>query len=139
MLELGVEPFMVANSLSAVLGQRLVRRLVQGVPRKVTSPSREFSNASRFPPTGSTSSSARRGNTAEVCPECNGLGYLGRTGVYELLLINDELRDLIREKAAASKIKLAAKRNGMLTMKQEGIRLLAQGITSVEELERVVK
>ena len=54
-------------------------------------------------------------------------------------MINDELRDLIRDKAAASKVKLAAKRNGMLTMKQEGIRLLAQGITSVEELERTVK
>ncbi len=54
-------------------------------------------------------------------------------------MINDELRDCIREKAPASKIKLAAKRNGMLTMKQEGIRLLAQGITSVDELERVVK
>ena len=54
-------------------------------------------------------------------------------------LRNDELRDLVRDKAAASKVKLAAKRNGMLTMKQEGIRLLAQGITSVEELERTVK
>ena len=64
---------------------------------------------------------------------------VGRTGVFELLVINDELRDLIREKAPASKIKMAAKRNGMLTMRQEGIRLLAQGITSVEELERVVK
>jgi len=79
------------------------------------------------------------GNTGEMCPECNGLGYVGRTGVFELLVINDELRDLIRDKAAASKVKLAAKRNGMLTMKQEGIRLLAQGITSVEELERTVK
>jgi general secretion pathway protein E len=75
----------------------------------------------------------------EMCPECNGLGYVGRTGVFELLVINDELRDLVRDKAAASKVKLAAKRNGMLTMKQEGIRLLAQGITSVEELERTVK
>jgi type II secretory ATPase GspE/PulE/Tfp pilus assembly ATPase PilB-like protein len=55
------------------------------------------------------------------------------------MIINDELRELVREKAPASKFKLATKRSGMLTMKQEGIRLLAQGITSVDELERVVK
>ena len=102
-------------------------------------PTAKSSNASKFPADRIDQFFRPPGNTPEVCSECNGLGYLGRTGVYELLLINDELRDLIREKAPASKIKLAAKRNGMLTMKQEGIRLLAQGITSVDELERVVK
>jgi general secretion pathway protein E len=137
MLELGVEPFMVANSLSAVLGQRLVRRLCKecreaykpdhATLERLEIPSDRIDQFFR-PPAG-----------GEMCPECNGLGYVGRTGVFELLVINDELRDLVRDKAAASKVKLAAKRNGMLTMKQEGIRLLAQGITSVEELERTVK
>ena len=138
LLELGVEPFMVANSLSAVLGQRLVRRLCKEC-RQSYKPTRDVLERLEIPADRIDQFFRPPGNTPEVCPECNGLGYLGRTGVYELLLINDELRDLIREKAPASKIKLAAKRNGMLTMKQEGIRLLAQGITSVDELERVVK
>ena len=138
LLELGVEPFMVANSLSAVLGQRLVRRLCKEC-RQSYKPTREVLERLEIPADRIDQFFRPPGHTPEVCSECNGLGYLGRTGIYELLLINEELRDLIREKAPASKIKLAAKRNGMLTMKQEGIRLLAQGITSVDELERVVK
>jgi type II secretory ATPase GspE/PulE/Tfp pilus assembly ATPase PilB-like protein len=138
MLELGVEPFMVANSLSAVLGQRLVRRLCKEC-REAYKPDRAVLERLEIPSDRIDQFFRPPGSTSEMCPECNGLGYVGRTGVFELLVINDELRDLIRDKAAASKVKLAAKRNGMLTMKQEGIRLLAQGITSVEELERTVK
>jgi general secretion pathway protein E len=138
MLELGVEPFMVANSLSAVLGQRLVRRLCKEC-REAYKPPRDVLERLEIPSDRIDQFFRPPGTSGEMCPECNGLGYVGRTGVFELLVINDELRDLIRDKAAASKVKLAAKRNGMLTMKQEGIRLLAQGITSVEELERTVK
>ncbi|HEV8003568.1 MAG TPA: GspE/PulE family protein [Planctomycetaceae bacterium] len=138
MLELGVEPFMVANSLSAVLGQRLVRRLCKEC-REAYKPERAVLERLEIPADRIDQFFRPPGSSAAMCPECNGLGYVGRTGVFELLVINDELRDLIRDKAAASKVKLAAKRNGMLTMKQEGIRLLAQGITSVEELERTVK
>lgn len=138
MLELGVEPFMVANSLSAVLGQRLVRRLCKEC-REAYRPEREVLERLEIPSDRIDQFFRPPASAGEMCPECNGLGYVGRTGVFELLVINDELRDLIRDKASASKVKLAAKRNGMLTMKQEGIRLLAQGITSVEELERVVK
>jgi general secretion pathway protein E len=138
MLELGVEPFMVANSLSAVLGQRLVRRLCKEC-REAYKPPRDVLERLEIPSDRIAQFFRPPGPAGEMCPECNGLGYVGRTGVFELLVINDELRDLVRDKAAASKVKLAAKRNGMLTMKQEGIRLLAQGITSVEELERTVK
>jgi general secretion pathway protein E len=138
LLELGVEPFMVANSLSAVLGQRLVRRLCKEC-RQSYKPSKEILERLEIPADRIDQFFRPPGNTPDVCAECNGLGFIGRTGVYEFLLINDELRELIRDKAPASKIKMAAKRNGMLTMRQEGIRLLAQGITSVDELERVVK
>ncbi len=138
MLELGVEPFMVANSLSAVLGQRLVRRLCKEC-REAYKPDKAVLERLEIPSDRIDQFFRPPSQAGEMCPECNGLGYVGRTGVFELLVINDELRDLVRDKAAASKVKLAAKRNGMLTMKQEGIRLLAQGITSVEELERTVK
>ncbi len=138
LLELGVEPFMVANSLSAVLGQRLVRRLCKDC-RENYKPGRELLERLEIPADRIDQFFRPPARTAEPCMTCNGLGYLGRTGVFELLTVNDELRDLIRDKAPGSKIKQAAKRNGMLTMKQEGIRLLASGITSVEELERVVK
>ena len=75
----------------------------------------------------------------EQCTTCGGLGYIGRIGIFELLVITDELRDLIRENAGASKVKAAARKNGMLYMREEGLRLLAKGVTSIEELQRVVK
>jgi general secretion pathway protein E len=120
------------------LGQRLVRRLCKEC-RQSYKPTKDMLERLEIPADRIDQFFRPPGNTPDVCPECNGLGYVGRTGVYELLIINDELRDLIREKAPGSKVKLAAKRNGMLNMRQEGIRLLAQGITSVDELERVVK
>jgi len=60
-------------------------------------------------------------------------------GVYELLLITEEIRELIREKGSATQIKKLARRNGMLSMKEEGLRLVIRGLTSIEELQRVVK
>ena len=74
-----------------------------------------------------------------MCPTCNGLGYLGRVGVFELLVINDRLRDLIRETPNMSAIKAEARKNGMLYMKEEGLRLVVKGTTSIDELLRVVK
>ena len=74
-----------------------------------------------------------------ACPTCGGMGYRGRVGVYELLVINDRMRDLIREKAALSALKAEARKGGMLYMQEEGLRLVVKGITSIDELLRVVK
>ena len=64
---------------------------------------------------------------------------MGRIGVYELLEINDRIRDLIREKAPANQIRAEARKNGMLNMREEGLRLVVRGVTSIEELLKVVK
>jgi type II secretory ATPase GspE/PulE/Tfp pilus assembly ATPase PilB-like protein len=74
-----------------------------------------------------------------TCPTCNGLGFVGRVGVFELLVINDRLRDLVRESPNMTAIKAEARKNGMLYMKEEGLRLVVKGTTSLEELLRVVK
>jgi type II secretory ATPase GspE/PulE/Tfp pilus assembly ATPase PilB-like protein len=67
------------------------------------------------------------------------MGYRGRIGVYEFLVINDRMRDLIRDKAAASALKGEARKDGMLYMKEEGLRLVIRGVTSIDEMLRVVK
>lgn len=140
LLELGVEPFMVANSISAILGQRLARRLcpdckVAYKPKpellqKVGLPADKVDNFYRTP----TPEEAE-----EPCSTCGGLGFRGRIGVFELLVITDNMRDMIRDKVPVSKIKNAARKNGMLYMKEEGLRLVVRGVTSMDEVLRVVK
>ena len=137
-LELDVEPYMAANSISAIMGQRLVRRLCSEcrVPYK---PKPELLKKLNLP--ASKVERFYRAHTEEDnnCPTCGGMGYWGRIGVYELLVVTDEVRDLIREKKSAAEIKKLARRNGMLSMKEEGLRLVVRGITSLSELQRVVK
>jgi general secretion pathway protein E len=138
LIDLEVEPFLLASSISAILGQRLVRKLcldckeaykpTADLLQKIGLPADKVDKFYR-PPT----------KPQGTCPSCNGLGYTGRVGVFELLVINDRLRDLIRETPNMTAIKAEARKNGMLYMKEEGLRLVVKGTTSIDELLRVVK
>lgn len=137
-LDLGVEPFMLASSLSAILGQRLVRRLCEDC-KEAYKPDADTLKKNNLPPEQVKQFYRPPSGGNNQCPTCGGLGYRGRVGVYELLMINDRLRDLIRENPQLSVIKAEARKNGMLYMKEEGLRLVVKGLTSMEELARVVK
>ncbi len=137
LIELGVEPFMVANSVSCILAQRLARRLCKKC-RKPYKPNAEFLKKAGLPP-DKIKQFYRPPQGDSGCEECGGLGFKGRVGVFELLSISERMRDLIREKESMSSIRAEARKNGMLTMKEEGLRLVIQGLTSVEELMRIVK
>ena len=78
-------------------------------------------------------------NPETDCPACGGLGYRGRIGVFELLPVNERMREMIRDQSAMTAIRAEARKNGMLYMKEEGLRLVVRGVTSVDELLRVVK
>jgi type II secretory ATPase GspE/PulE/Tfp pilus assembly ATPase PilB-like protein len=137
-LDLGVEPFMLASSVSAILGQRLTRRLCPHC-KEPYHPNPDFLKKAGLtadkvkeffrPPT----------NPKETCTHCGGLGYRGRIGVFELLVVNERMRDMVRDKAAMSAVRAEARKDGMLYMKEEGLRLVVRGVTSVDELLRVVK
>lgn len=138
LLELGVEPYMVSNSVSAIIGQRLARRLCTEC-REAYKPNPAFLKKAGLPP-DKIDVFYRPPKEPEVeCPKCAGLGYSGRIGVYETLVMTDRMRDLVRDKTSISAIKAEARKNGMLSMKEEGLRLVVQGITSIEELLRIVK
>ncbi|MCC6321907.1 MAG: type II/IV secretion system protein [Phycisphaerales bacterium] len=108
LLDLGVEPFLAASSLSAVLAQRLVRK--------------------------THAVCAGRG-----CADCLNSGFRGRTGVFELLSVDGAIRDLIGARASAVDIKATAQRVGMVTLRDEGSRLVRQGLTSAAEVTRVIE
>ena len=73
------------------------------------------------------------------CPACSQTGYRGRTGIYELMVLDDEIRRLIGMKADAAAIKQAAIAKGMITLKQEGAAKVAQGVTTMEEVMRITQ
>jgi general secretion pathway protein E len=138
LIDLGVEPFMLADSLSAILGQRLVRKLCVDCKEPYKPTIDEIQKAG-LPAEKVDKFYRPPKDNAATCPTCNGLGYLGRMGVYELFVLSDRIRDMIRENQGMTAVKAEARKNGMLYMKEEGLRLVVKGITSLEELLRVVK
>jgi general secretion pathway protein E len=117
MIDMGVEPFLLSSSLLGVLAQRLVRKLCPHCKRADA--------RGRYHPVG--------------CAECGHTGYKGRTGVYELMVVDDKLRGLIHSRAAESQIFVAAEAAGLRSMREDGGRLIEEGITSAEEVMRVTR
>lgn len=138
LLDLGVEPFMISTSVSAILAQRLARRLCSHC-REAYRPNPELLKAVGLPPEKVKEFYRPPQKSEAICTHCNGLGYFGRVGVYELLTINERMREMIREKASVTAIRNEARKDGMLYMQEEGLRLVVRGVTSVDEISRVVK
>ena len=138
LLDLGVEPFVISTSVTAILGQRLVRRLCRDC-KEAYKPNPELLKKANLPVNKIEAFYRPPTNPEFECPTCNGLGYYGRIGVFELLVLTDRLRDMIREKPVMSAIKAEARKNGMLYMQEEGLRLVVHGATSMQELLRVVQ
>jgi general secretion pathway protein E len=118
LIDMGVEPFLLSSSLLGIGAQRLVRKLCTQCrqPDPVT-----------------------KGWRAVGCLACNKTGYAGRTGIYELLSIDDALRALVHRNAGEGELRTAAIGNGMLTMRDDGQRWIQAGITSVDEVVRVTR
>ncbi len=138
LMDLGVESFLLADSISGILAQRLVRKLCPDC-KQAYKPSVDEIQRAGLPADKIDKFFRPPKNPEGTCPTCNGLGYHGRIGVYELFIVSDRLRDMIREKQSMTTIKAEARKNGMLYMKEEGLRLVVKGITSLDELLRVVK
>jgi type II secretory ATPase GspE/PulE/Tfp pilus assembly ATPase PilB-like protein len=152
LLDLEVQPFMIASALSAVLGQRLVRLLcpkckVRYKPnpellRKANLPADKIKFFYR-PPNRNEDDDGKAGGNGEaelsVCPHCLGTGYHRRTGIFELLVVNDRLRELIRENPNINAIKQEAVKSGMRYLYEDGLRQVIDGKTSINELLRVSK
>lgn len=138
MMDLGIEPFMFSSAISGILAQRLARRLCAEC-KEAYKPKPEYLKQANLPVDRIEKFFRPPKESEHECPACGGLGYRGRVGVFEFLDITDKMRDMIRDKATLSILKSEARKNGMLTMQEEGLRLVVKGITSVEELLRVVK
>jgi general secretion pathway protein E len=135
--DMGIEPFLVASSLIGVLAQRLVRVICPKC-RESYAPSeveRSYFQDS-FLRDSSTGFSLYRG---KGCNACSGKGYLGRTGIFELLVVNDQIREIISLRADAMKVRNAAILAGMRTLRSDGLEKALHGTTTLEEVLRVTQ
>jgi type IV pilus assembly protein PilB len=131
LMEMGVEPFLVASAIDCVVAQRLVRTLCATCKRRAIIPADVLRDngypaqldLEAYEPTG--------------CSRCAGMGYKGRLGVYEVMSVSDEIRSLVLERAPADRIAEAAGRNGMRRIRDDGLDKVKQGLTSMAELARV--
>jgi type IV pilus assembly protein PilB len=135
--EMGVEPFVTGSALTGVLAQRLARRLCAHCCEMYTPTSEELVHARLSQEQMAAADGAvlyrKRG-----CPRCAHTGYRGRTGVFQLLRVNEELESLAARKASREELERAAMANGMRTLWDDGLEKVTAGLTSLEELARVV-
>jgi len=130
MIDMGIEPFLVSSSVNVIMAQRLVRKLCAKCKKK------EKIHPEALRELGVTSGDEFEIYTTEGCPACNNTGYAGRTGLYEVMPVSDALREMILNRASAAEIKEQAVREGMMTLRGDGIWKLKNGITSIEEVLR---
>ncbi|GAB3114818.1 type II secretion system ATPase GspE [Pseudomaricurvus hydrocarbonicus] len=137
LLEMGVEDYLLISTLSAVIGQRLVRKLCahcRQAYRPLPEVIEELGLASL-----NVAGEAIQLYRAKGCEACDGSGYRGRLAIFELLQMNDEIRKLVVQRAGSSEIQQAAVRTGMRTIYQDGCRKAMQGLTTIEEVVRVTR
>jgi len=140
--EMGVEPFLVSASLLGVISQRLVRRLCEDCREPYHPDSEElarfglvatdeqritFYRATKSPPAGDG-----------CCPSCQGRGYAGRVGVYEILQMNESLSSAVSKRSNTEELRRLALENGMKTLLGYGLDLVREGLTTLEEVERML-
>ncbi len=132
MLDLGVEPFLIASTVQAVLAQRLVRLVCQECREEVEP------DAAVVEMLGATADSLNRISQGRGCSRCRGSGFKGRSGIYELLLMTNELGTAVLRRASAAELQSIAVGQGMRQLATDGLRLVQQGLTTPSEVLRVV-
>ena len=135
LIDMGIEPFLVASSVEAVMAQRLVRNICPHckTERKV---GRDYLERINFPQEDIETAQFWHGVGCELCRQ---LGYQGRQGIYEMLILNEALRPLILNRSAASTIAQKAMENGMRTLRADGWKKVKEGRTTIEEVLRVTQ
>jgi type IV pilus assembly protein PilB len=130
--DMGVEPFLITATLEGILAQRLVRRICEDC-RTEFEPSAEMLMELNMRP---ADVKGRKFFYGRGCDRCNNTGHRGRMGIFELILMNDELRDMVSSGASTDQLRVACKKMGMTTLRESGLRAIFKGQTTIEEVVR---
>jgi type IV pilus assembly protein PilB len=131
---MGIEPFLVASSVNCILAQRLARRVCEECKEADAEVTREALQRAGLGEQEVRDLKAYRGRG---CSRCADTGYKGRIALYEVMLMNDEIKELVLQGGSTAEVKVGAIRMGMKTLRMSGINKLREGVTTVEELLRV--
>jgi type IV pilus assembly protein PilB len=129
---MGLEPFLVASSVNLICAQRLVRRICAHCKQPQPTPAPALVQAG-FASDDAPHVVPMKGTG---CEKCNKTGYKGRVGLYEVMEITDELRELVLVGASALELRRKAIEDGMITLRQSGLRKVKEGVTTMEEVAR---
>jgi len=135
LIDMGIESFLVTSSVLAILAQRLVRTVCTDCREEYT-PDKESLQSIGIDP---DMAEGRRFYRGKGCPSCLNTGYLGRTGIFELMMLDDRIKNLILKTSDANAIKHRAVEQGMITLRQDGAQKVLNGITTIEEIFRVTQ
>ncbi len=132
LLDLGLEPFLVTATLEGIVAQRLVRLICKHCRTEYRPSEEQLMELSLLPEdVGDKTFYYGKG-----CDQCNNTGYRGRMGLYEIMSFNDELRDLVMNNASTAVLREAARRNGMHTLRENGLSAIYDGVTTIDEVVR---
>ena len=134
LVDMGVEPFLIATSVRAVQAQRLVRRLCPNCSRPATE---VLAAVRRLVEPLAAPGAVANWRSAVGCPHCQGTGYRGRLGIYELVDVTPEMQELVIASATAEKMRALANAQGGRTLREDGLLKAMAGLTTVEEVVRV--
>jgi type IV pilus assembly protein PilB len=134
--EMGVEPYLTASAVDCVIAQRLARRLCEGCARPAVVDERTLREIGF--PLEEAGAGELEFRAAAGCELCSGTGYRGRVGLYELLVLTGETRELVSRRASVDEVGRSAEKGGMVRLREDGLKKAARGITSIEEVLRTV-
>lgn len=137
LIDMKIEPFLIASTVNVAIGQRLVRKICEHCKVKKTLSDSEWKSLLESLPEDLLDGN-RVFYYGKGCSQCGDTGYFDRIGIYEVLEVNKEIRDAILRRASAEEIKAIAVKNGMTTMVEDGVAKAFEGITTIEEVLRVI-
>jgi type II secretory ATPase GspE/PulE/Tfp pilus assembly ATPase PilB-like protein len=135
LIDMGIEPYLISSSVVGVMAQRLLRTICPDC-RQSYRPEDFSEIPAELRRLGTVDLQLHRGTGCETCLKT---GYVGRTGIFELMVVDDKIRDLVIQRRGAHIIKQAALREGMTTLREDGLRKALAGVTTPEEVYRVTQ
>ncbi|MBL7146340.1 MAG: Flp pilus assembly complex ATPase component TadA [Phycisphaerae bacterium] len=130
LLDLGIEPFLLTATIEGIISQRLVRKICENC-KTAFEPSEAQLMELQLTPEDVKDKQFYYGRG---CSKCNGTGYRGRIGVFEIMVFNDEIRDLVMNSASTAVLRVAAQKNGMKLLRDNGMKLIYDGISTIDEI-----
>jgi type IV pilus assembly protein PilB len=132
LLDLGVEPFLLTATIEGIIAQRLVRRICTNCKTEFEPNETQLMNLRLTP----EDVKGKKFYYGRGCNKCNKTGYRGRVGIFEIMLFNDEIRDLIMKQASTGVLRAAAQKAGMKLLRDNGLAAIYNGITTIDEIEK---